>query len=102
MKQKLKLLAKWYGVRLGKLADLLIWNERYINTLDMLEDKMWQEARIICLKIFYLTETEKWIAWYYLPEQKKHDILPTTIDGIGKTKNEARLNAILNYVEGLK
>ena len=108
MKQEqLKKLAEWYydkkiyyDVETNKAFRANIGEERiYVgdwqphkdsNQLDMLEDKMIEEAKIMQISI-YLYEAKK-IEVHYVIEGR-------FICGAGKTKNEARLDAILNYIE---
>lgn len=59
------------------------------NQLDLLEDKM-IESEIGEMEIYFYDDNVEVV--YYGSEG---------ILGYGKTKNEARLNAIINYVEGI-
>ena len=109
MKQEqLKKLAKWYG--LEKISsgspepDCYNKNDFYVdvdywqphkdsNQLDMLEDKMIKEYNIYKFIVWDREEDERMRVYYY------GRYMDLEIRGIGETKNEARLNAILNYVE---
>ena len=66
------------------------------NQLDMLEDKMIEEAKInkITHSFFHETQVGEWLVEYWNVDKEKR-----IIAGTGKTKNEARLNAIIKYVE---
>ncbi len=62
------------------------------NQLDMLEDKMLKENELpIWITMGY--KVNNWIVNYAVEQKAIY------VNGLGKTKNEARLNAILNYVE---
>ena len=108
--------------QLKKLADWLCEDELYTpfskcpvwcmpqkdsNQLDMMEDKMIEELSNyeLCKNlsggfrldiIIYIGNNTTLIQ--YMPSNR-HSVF---IEGVGKTKNKARLNAILNYVERLK
>ena len=103
MKQEqLKMLAEWYGYEVRNvIMESSSWVAIYtdkglsiklplLQFIDELEDKMIEEAKIMQISI-YLYEAKK-IEVHYVIEGR-------FIYGAGKTKNEARLNAIVNYVE---
>ncbi len=113
MKQEqLKLLAEWYGLKLrGELPFLHItdgidsattyWQPHIdSNQLDMLEDRMIVSFPIWQLTIWRNSKDHLYHIWYeYKKQPGGRDEF---IKGKGKTKNEAKLNAIISYVEGLK
>lgn len=71
------------------------------NHLDMLEDKMLDECAIELLEIERggnINEHKFVLVRGYATFNSEQKLL---VDGKGKTKNEARLNAILNYVKGV-
>lgn len=117
MKQEqLKLLAEW-GYKKGATLLPPSTNEDYLNVqekpsmmggwikfrphidsnqLDMLEDKMLLEVTqhgVVNIIYWYRKYSGKYM-WKYS--------CAGYIEGEGETKNEARLNAITQYVEGLK
>lgn len=89
-------------VELKKLAEWLrieFWFKPHkdSNQLDMLEDKMIENKKVkIIITKFEIT------ILYQCYELMSDMEMPLLTSGTGKTKNEARLNAILNYVEGVK
>ena len=105
MKQEdLQILAEWLGLK-WKSPLINDWEPHLdSNQLDMLEDKMIEELDIVRIEVnkcfgggwkaMYLNEIpyEEKIGYY-------SDVVAVEK---GKNKNEARLNAILNYVEGVK
>ena len=112
MKQaQLKKLAKWANIRLmvledktlavaipyqinelkGNLPDKLWQPHKNSNQLDMLEDKMIEGMGVERIEL-QPTE-ESWLVDY------EYNFGAGFVSAEGKTKNEARLNAILNYVE---
>ncbi len=122
MKQEqLKKLAKWGGVRLMTLEDETLavaipfqvndlegnlphklWQPHVdSNQLDMLEDKMIKETDVARIEIT-LRFGGYYVAQYW--DEKRigepfHFESDLITSGKGKTKNEARFNAILNYIE---
>ncbi len=120
MKQEqLKKLAEWYYKKGAALLNPST-NDRYLNVqesptmmggwikfqphkdsnqLDQLEDKMIKELKIkmdnnlLQYSMFFHNEQNEYDAHYYNNDE------PYNLFGKGKTKNEARLNAILNYME---
>ena len=90
-------LEKWSGLTLSDIIDS--------NQLDLLEDKMIEELRTkhnrpVNLSVGVFSDGETYLAQVacgYIGDVK---IVDFNIKG--KTKNEARLNAIISYVEGLK
>ncbi len=93
----LRALAEWRGTIPVNLLINNGWNPFLdSNQLDMLEDKMIEEAKIskIVLSFFHETKNGEWLIEYWCLSMEKR-----ITAGQGKTKNEARLNAILNYIE---
>ena len=106
MKQEqLKKLADWYyGKDLWKTEykQIPFIPHKDSNQLDMLGDKLWEDFNVEYMKI--KNTPTAFIADYYKKYKtyslfKKSVPSERIISGRGKTKNEARLNAILNYVE---
>ena len=120
MKQEqLKKLAKWYGYNIddGYLINknsepvaeireeteddfwvkhLPLWQpHRDSNQLDMLEDKMIEEIETLDSIEWCIDDIEGCEEWAVIYQ----DNFQVFAQGIGKTKNEARLDAILNYIE---
>jgi len=101
---KRKELAEWYGFNVVKYYkdSLQIEDDKSTgefepdkdsNQLDMLEDKVIQESEYNGI---YLCPKEKgWNCSYCIRNT------PHFIEADGKTKNEARLNAIYNYIKSL-
>ncbi len=116
---KLRKLAEWYGAEFrlynkdnaggGKEHYGWIINGVYkgefkpyknSNQLDMLEDKMWQGLDSTYIKISY---GSMYLVSYIKVKRWGGEEFEEQISyGYGKTKNEARLNAILNYIRRLK
>ena len=92
---ELKKLAEWYGYDIQLYSkDSVDWQpHKDSNQLDMLEDKMIEEAGYYA--IAFNKKDNGWVCSYMNPKT-----IEGTIDN-GKTKNEARLNAIVNYIEGI-
>jgi len=69
------------------------------NQLDMLEDKMIEQNNyhhiIQETHIQDISKEKKYIIWYQFSGADEKP----QVAGVGKTRNEARLNAILNYIE---
>ena len=121
--EQLKKLAEWYGeiknnmlykdrliiahlhncLDVTKIATYPIWQpHKDSNQLDMLGDKLWEDFNVEYMKI--INTPTAFIADYYKKYKtyslfKKSVPSERIISGRGKTKNEARLNAILNYIE---
>jgi len=99
-----KILVEWCGLEHFKWHNdntytYIPTNEKFnpdsdSNQLDMLEDKFMEE--IDCHAMIYNVEEMRAEYDYWLEDE------PLAYVGKGKTKNEARLNAIINYVKGLK
>lgn len=125
--EQLRKLAEWYGLELRthsnknfqilnakeknfgfKSGDTFTYPiyfmpDRDSNQLDMLEDKMIQELDEFLYCEIGMTENDASFGWWCIYYGKEGMLgKKVTIDAGGKTKNEARLNAIINYVEGLK
>lgn len=102
-----KILVEWCGLEHFKWHNdntYIPTNEKFnpdsdSNQLDMLEDKMIKELRVFDECPFYLDFT------YYqdglIGVAYKNYVRKRFAKGEGKTKNEARLNAIINYVKGV-
>ena len=89
--KKLKLLAEWYYE--GKVTPDNIWSSLDSNQLDMLEDKMIEDIGQYALTLrFVILRTGKYKVDVF-------DYSEVYASGKGKTKNKARLNAIISYVE---
>ncbi len=118
MKQEqLKKLAEWYGLKFithvngyeykgvpayntgeGQYLNLAIWQpHKDSNQLDMLEDKMIEECEFIRMRLFIDKQPNG--KTYYQAQHFHYKPGCLYLIGDGKTKNEARLNAILNYIE---
>lgn len=107
---KLKMLAEWYGCKSIKWTARVYYDEkgnefhpdRNSNQLDMLEDKMIEELRTkhnrpVNLSVGVFSDGETYLAQVACGDIGDVEIVDYNVKG--KTKNEARLNAIINYVE---
>jgi len=100
---QLKKLAEWYADDKApftfKQLGLAVWQpHKDSNQLDQLEDKMAEELGRLELDL--ASDGARGIVIARHCYVKDGIIVHITAEG--KTKNEARLNAILNYVEGIK
>ena len=116
MKQEdLKILAEWYGYKKNEIVKVEDYGigikdcfpfrpHEDSNQLDMLEDKMIEgiqnkyEQRI-CIKIINNYGKKEFIYIITLYPEDSESSDRHILVSIGKTKNEARLSAILNYVK---
>ena len=111
--QQNKELAEWYGLELKgsktpyiefpdkdnpKITVADIWQpDTDSNQLDLLEDKMVKELGRLEMQLASDGAMGMVLCWHSYIQ----DGVAKEIKGKGKTKNEARLNAIYNYVKGL-
>ena len=118
--EQLKLLAEWYygegiivcsfnndilRINNGLDNDVNFVPHKDSNQLDMLEDKMIKELNKKYERPIQITITcgrlgTAYFIRYFVSELNGDDRF--YLEDEGKTKNEARLNAILNYVGGLE
>lgn len=94
--EDLKLLAEWYYEKEYFSVSMdWIYYEGDIdsNQLDLLEDKMLKETKVFLMKLFVLENGA------YTVKFRTNTLEDFSFAGDGSTKNEARLNAILNYIK---
>ena len=104
--EQLKKLAEWAGINIKQLPLAFPFEpHKDSNQLDMLEDKMIEDiyravdySRCVNIEIYFDTGgfVNPKVRVFVVDRDSREDFSER---GIGKTKNEARLNAILNYVE---
>jgi hypothetical protein len=96
MKQeKLRLLAEWIEPKCKTIQDLIVDALEKMDSrpIDMLEDKMIEELNVD--QYYWLSDSGR---TKFIIKFTSNDY-QTMHEGRGKTKNLARLNAIINYVE---
>jgi len=114
MKEDLKLLAEWYEYEIMEdkataalnIEGILVgYDEFYTmdfnplkdaNQLNKLEQKMIDEADICRVEFMFGDNRENVLATYYIKYKSNY------ICGEGKSIPEAKLNAVINYVKGVK
>ena len=96
MKQKeFEILAEWYGQDNMPEYMLLDWQpDKDSNQLDMLEDKMIEELETLDSIEWAIDNIEGVDDWAVIYQ----DNFQVFTQGYGKTKNGARLDAIINYI----